>query len=268
MKQCSGLWIVAPITRAVNDKAAKKLLGDQFKRQLKYDGAYSSVTFICSKTDDISITEAEDGLGLDDKLGDDWAEIDSIKRTATQLAERLVDLKDQKAALNERIHEVEEEEELWEDLERRHDGGRAVYAPPQTSGRKRKRNAKPSGSRKNRLSIDTDSDSDDNDGSVFSDSDSASGSDKENDKSSRQDRVRLTAEQLDEKVSAIKAEKRSLRQHRKQVDADMADIRKEIKAIKAEREEIEAKIKSMCIKGRNTYSRTAIKADFASGIKE
>lgn len=30
MKQCTGLWIVAPINRAVDDKAAKTLLGDTF----------------------------------------------------------------------------------------------------------------------------------------------------------------------------------------------------------------------------------------------
>ena len=42
MKQCTGLWIVAPITRAVDDKAAKNLLGETFKRQLKMDGSFSS----------------------------------------------------------------------------------------------------------------------------------------------------------------------------------------------------------------------------------
>jgi len=50
----TGLWIVAPINRAVDDKAAKSLLGESFKRQLKYDGKFSRITFICSKTDDIS----------------------------------------------------------------------------------------------------------------------------------------------------------------------------------------------------------------------
>lgn len=50
MKQCTGLWIVSPINRAVDDKAAKNLLGSTFRRQLKYDGTYSAVTFICSKT--------------------------------------------------------------------------------------------------------------------------------------------------------------------------------------------------------------------------
>ncbi|RMZ67743.1 tat pathway signal sequence [Pyrenophora seminiperda CCB06] len=65
LKHCTGLWIVAPISRAVDDKAAKTLLGGSFRRQLKYDGGFSSVTFICSKTDDISVTEAINSLELD-----------------------------------------------------------------------------------------------------------------------------------------------------------------------------------------------------------
>ncbi|KAL6715664.1 hypothetical protein ACLMJK_006625 [Lecanora helva] len=71
MKQCTGLWIVAPINRAVDDKAAKSLLGESFKRQLKMDGGFNSVTFICSKTDDISLEEAQDSLGLDDDMAPD-----------------------------------------------------------------------------------------------------------------------------------------------------------------------------------------------------
>jgi hypothetical protein len=31
MKSCTGLWIVAPITRAVDDKTAKTLLGNSFR---------------------------------------------------------------------------------------------------------------------------------------------------------------------------------------------------------------------------------------------
>lgn len=68
MKQCTGLWIVAPITRAVDDKAAKTLLGDSSKMQLKYDGGFSCVTFICSKTDNISITKAIDTLELEGQV--------------------------------------------------------------------------------------------------------------------------------------------------------------------------------------------------------
>ena len=41
-KQCTGLWIVAPIIRAVDDKAAKNPLGESFKRQLEMDGGFSA----------------------------------------------------------------------------------------------------------------------------------------------------------------------------------------------------------------------------------
>ena len=58
------MWIVANINRAVDDKAAKSLLGDSFKLQLKYDGTFSRVTFICTKTDDISNTEISDNPSL------------------------------------------------------------------------------------------------------------------------------------------------------------------------------------------------------------
>jgi len=51
---CTGLWIVAPITRAVDDKTAHTLLGQTFRRQLLMDGGFASVSFICSKSDDIS----------------------------------------------------------------------------------------------------------------------------------------------------------------------------------------------------------------------
>jgi GTPase SAR1 family protein len=79
MRECTGLWIVAPITRAVDDKAAKNLLGTTFKRQLKYDGSIGAVTFICSKTDDISRTEAADALQLGDVVAEQEAERESIE---------------------------------------------------------------------------------------------------------------------------------------------------------------------------------------------
>lgn len=68
MKRCTRLWLVAPINRAVDNKTAKSLLGESFKRLLKMAGGFNSVTFICSKTDEISLGEAQDSLGLDDEM--------------------------------------------------------------------------------------------------------------------------------------------------------------------------------------------------------
>ncbi|KDN41718.1 hypothetical protein RSAG8_07249, partial [Rhizoctonia solani AG-8 WAC10335] len=88
MKRCDCIWIAAPITRAVDDKTAKDLLGEAFRTQLMmgkldashprarwavanapaYDGNYdaSFITFIATKTDDLSCTEVIGALGLED----------------------------------------------------------------------------------------------------------------------------------------------------------------------------------------------------------
>jgi len=59
IKNCDFIWILAPITRAVDDRTARDLMGDAFKTQLLMDGSYDSgtITFIASKTDDVSCSE-------------------------------------------------------------------------------------------------------------------------------------------------------------------------------------------------------------------
>lgn len=42
LMNCSQIWVVAPIKRAVDDGTAKELLGEQFKRRLLMDGQVSS----------------------------------------------------------------------------------------------------------------------------------------------------------------------------------------------------------------------------------
>ncbi|KAG9038318.1 hypothetical protein FRB95_001730 [Tulasnella sp. JGI-2019a] len=71
MQRCQCIWILAPITRAVDDKVAKDLLGEAFKTQLLMDGNYdtSTVSFIATKTDDISCNEIITALNLEDDPG-------------------------------------------------------------------------------------------------------------------------------------------------------------------------------------------------------
>ncbi len=51
MKNCTAVWVVADIVRAVDNKTAKEMLGDSFRRQLFTDGMYGMVTFVCTKND-------------------------------------------------------------------------------------------------------------------------------------------------------------------------------------------------------------------------
>ncbi|KAB5570384.1 hypothetical protein GE09DRAFT_1283507 [Coniochaeta sp. 2T2.1] len=84
-QECSSIWIVSPINRAVDDMAAKHLLGTSFKLQLTMDGSYSNVTFICSKTDEISVKEVADKLDADGEIRSIWAKEEEARRTLAAL---------------------------------------------------------------------------------------------------------------------------------------------------------------------------------------
>jgi hypothetical protein len=98
----------------VDDKSAKNLLGESFKRQLKYDGVYSRITFICSKTDDISVTEAADSLGLEEDMAADWEKIDAIDQEISALKTSIKDLKDDRGFYMEVMNDAEDAIEIWE----------------------------------------------------------------------------------------------------------------------------------------------------------
>lgn len=256
MKACTGLWIVAPINRAVDDKTAKSLLGDSFKRQLKYDGIYSAVTFICSKTDDISVTEAAESLNLESDVSESWAKIDDLRHQISALKRQLTSGKEEKADLVERLDQLDGKWEIWDALSQKHTNGKTVY-PPSKNAKKRKRGATSAKSRKNRASSDID------------DSDSAfdSGSDKEN-QPEDEDREPLSGDQIRDVLEDLKAERKEIRQMRKALDTKLLGIRDELKPLQSEEGRLLGAVKAVCIQGRNGYSKGAIQRDFAMGIKE
>jgi hypothetical protein len=149
MKQCTGLWIVAPINRAVDDKAAKTLLGESFKRQLKYDGGFSSVTFICSKTDDISVTEAIDTLELEDEVEGLYSQQRQFEQEIETIKEKLEELQESREVYKHAQPETSNDIETWEELRDSLEDGKTVYAPLPKS-KKRKKQSKQSDSRKKR----------------------------------------------------------------------------------------------------------------------
>ncbi|KAL2156388.1 hypothetical protein VTH82DRAFT_1133 [Thermothelomyces myriococcoides] len=104
IEECSGLWVVAPITRAVDDKVARDLLGDSFKRQLQLDGTYLNIAVVCSKADDISVTEILKSLDEDEE---------AVKLNAhAQILEPERDkLQEEVDALKGRLSEVTDETE-------------------------------------------------------------------------------------------------------------------------------------------------------------
>lgn len=64
LKDADAVWIVSNIVRAVNDKTAKDLLGEQFRSQMLMDGQYGALAFVATQSDVIERSEAIRSLKL------------------------------------------------------------------------------------------------------------------------------------------------------------------------------------------------------------
>jgi hypothetical protein len=253
MKQCTGLWIVAPITRAVDDKAAKSLLGESFKRQVKMDGGFNTVTFICSKTDDISLTECQESLGLEEEMSVLHAKSDEHAKELRNIEQQLSELKDRKAGYEIVADQIEEQLEIWEGLKQDIDDGKMVFAPPDLShSRKRKRGSNEAWPRKKTQTADTNHNE----------------LDDEEDYELQTRGDPLTKAEIDVKYSELKGLKKDWRRRKVDVETIRKDLREQKSEIDAAEERIQAAIYAMAISGRNEYSRGAIQQDFAAVIKE
>ncbi|RAL09954.1 uncharacterized protein BO97DRAFT_445045 [Aspergillus homomorphus CBS 101889] len=113
MKCCSAHWIVAPINRAVNDKVARDLLGKNFRAQMHMDNAFSDITFVCSKTDDIAPTEVAQSLGLE------LPDIDGVGAFPERLETLKIQLQAHKDCLSQIADKIDATEEEIEELEER-----------------------------------------------------------------------------------------------------------------------------------------------------
>ena len=265
MKQCTGLWIVAPIIRAVDDKSAKKLLGESFKRQLKMDGGYNAVSFICSKTDDISLTEASDSLGLDDVNAPRWKEIDECDDKQKALKKELDQHTETQGDYFAAMEECDIQIDAWDALLQKVEDGKTVY--PLTEGKKRKRGGRYKSNKRQKSTTDSDDDFID-DSSVHAESDEEEDGDDDADDLELDHPEPLTKEDITAKLAEIKETKKEARKHRAELTATVKATKNAMVKVKETRAKIESEISRVCIEGRNDYSRGAIKVDFAAGIKE
>ncbi|KAL8765481.1 MAG: hypothetical protein Q9209_007452 [Squamulea sp. 1 TL-2023] len=265
MKQITGLWIVTPINRAVDDKAAKNLLGQSFKRQLKLDGGFESVTFICSKTDDISLMEAQDSLGLGGELGPMWKKSKELTQTLDTLEESLDYLRNSMSECTEVLNDVDEQLEVWEALQEDAENSKEIFAPKQPSKKRKaveKHRLVRKKCRQSRVSVDGSDDE-----IIVSDSQDDAEKDEES-SDDKQGQQPLTTNEVMTKITELRNTRKGARRSRSDLGVAIDDVQKQ--RIKAEiaKEEIMGQIATACIAGRNQYSKDAIQQDYAAGIKE
>ena len=222
----------------------------------------ASVTFICSKTDDISLTEAQDSLGLDDETAPAYEELAVLKSTLKSSKKELEDLKDSKSMFEDVMNDADEQIEVWEGLDGDLEDGKTVYKP---KARTKKRKSGGINKPRKRLRKDS-SDTENSDDSEFKDTESED--DDESTADASQDDEPLTDEQISTKLQELKSVKKEARAQKNEVLAKMESLRKSMREAKHSEEKIENDLCALCISGRNQYSTGAIQQDFAAGIKE
>ncbi|KAI5795262.1 hypothetical protein EDC01DRAFT_654675 [Geopyxis carbonaria] len=267
MKKCTGLWIVAPITRAVDDKTAHKLMGDGFRRQLLMDGGFSSLSFICSKSDDISVSEAMLSLNLDEALQNETTEIDKLDAIISAKKRELRSIKDQRELAEGVLDDLETEQDTWQELQEGAKDGKTVYAPKEKKRKRSRSTDEPQNvAQKPKKARYGDSDDEDfiDDEEEREDSDKLDQSASENEET----RVPLTTEEIDQKLETLKTTIRSGRENKKTLTSKLSELKSEISELEDQIRVYENKRATVCIAARNSYSSKAIQNDFAAGLEE
>lgn len=254
LKHCTGLWIVAPINRAVDDKAAKTLLGGSFRRQLKYDGGFSNVTFICSKTDDISVTEAINSLELDGTA--ELEELSDENRTSIkEIEDKIESLRESQQACEAALSRILKDMDIWEELQEQLDDGKKVYAPVGETSKRLKGYKKDSARKRRRVS---EEESDDN--WVPLDDDGTDDDDEVE--------TALSESDVYKKFQELRRSRKNAREEIWQIKGSIEELKLQKSEHEVQNDETKDKIRRICIAERNEYSKIAIQRDFAAGIRE
>ncbi|KAL1961294.1 hypothetical protein VTO42DRAFT_22 [Malbranchea cinnamomea] len=246
----SVLQCVAPITRAVDDHTAMTLCLDAFKRQVALDCQLGSITFICSKTNDIGITEAHATFGLDSKVEEEIGRgIDIIDARIEAIRTELRNLEDERdKASGDDAHVTEYslrlEEAFTENTASLQPGHKR-----NTSMDSGSLSAKDSlhGDVRAELSAVTPIPEMDDD--VISSSN-------------------MTVDQLKQEQRDISCKRKLSFSRTKIIQSRIADLSKELKQYEHARLELEHEPSHLCIIERNERSREHIQLDFAIGVKQ
>lgn len=221
------------------------------------------VTFICSKTDDISLMEAQDSLGLEDEMSQSWQQIDRLNKKQKSLETEIKHIRETSEILNENFNHADEQLEIWEGLRDLLEDGNTVFAPNESASKKRKKNNSPKGRKKLRRDSQSDNDLIDDDSEDF-----ASESETEHDPVPTSYKAPLSEENIMAKIEELRSMKREARRQRADIVRKIKDLQEEKAEAKTKEDKIEAEMSALCISGRNQYSKGAIQQDFAQGIRE
>ena len=257
LQNCSQIWVVAPIKRAVDDGTAKELMGEQFKRRLLMDGQYGNIAFICTQTDDCEVQEImRDHEDVAIKEEGRWEQMTDLLDKINNIEIELSNKKEEEEELKLAVDEAKEiVKELEKDLT-------DATAPPK--GKKKR-------TTKNDNSIDDEYFDDDDedfivDDDVFDDDDDDDDDfdddvDALNEKVVDEGMIQEMKDQIDEQLKKVENNKLALSSWTGVNSKSMSEL-----SFKTNR--IQRRLKGICAKVRNEYSTKCLQEDFIAGLKE
>ncbi|RYC65350.1 hypothetical protein CHU98_g878 [Xylaria longipes] len=260
IEKCDNLWVVSMITRAVDDQAAQELLGTGFKQQLKLDGNYLNVTFVCSKTDDIDVHEAADGLGFDEEI----RRLNSAKHNLSTLeaSTELEKLKKRKAAVSTYADEVDKHIDRYEKLRTPQTNGETVI-PPKEYPRKRKIGVHPmQANKRRRVGLDERS----QETQWVSTEDLWGDLEKGMPKFSAEHHLTLKDIQL--MTDYLRSHKQTANEEKDTLEEKISGDEYRLQELQEEVQQLGQQLHIACVSRRNDCSRRDIQDQFALGLKE
>ncbi|KAJ1715580.1 hypothetical protein NYO67_2252 [Aspergillus flavus] len=244
-KRCSAHWIITPINRAVDDKVARDLLGQSFKMQMQMDCSFNNITFVCTKTDHITVSEVQDSLKL--RLPS-MQEREQRDRKRAQLGAELKLLQEGKGRVMEELSLLDDE---IEELESCLFNEESSLNLSQLNPIKRKRHSD--------LEMDVTANPNAEVPSTpilhVSATDTQPSADSEID-------------ELLRKFRSLKSERKILDTQRREIYQQIQINKAALKRVQAESDNMRADTLRECIEARNEYSKHEIKRDYANGIRD
>ena len=232
-------------------------MGESFKRQLKYDGSFSGVTIICSKTDDIAITEASNSLELEEDIGKFEEQRDAHKKQIGQMEQDIRNQKRARKAHKLAVSNAANDIKVWKALQEQSNAETQVFAPSLKTN-KRKRGP----------AFEHHSDDDYIDSNDVDTDENTDGTDSDDEVQYQPERIKLSAANMQDKLICLKEAKRKARGEELAIKAAIDRLKPQIRPVMLEEDEIRSVITGICIVERNKFSKSAIQQDFAAGIKE
>lgn len=243
MAQASCLWVAAPIKRAVDDEAARKLLGMSSRLQMKLDGMYSSMSFVCTNTDIYELEETLEAFDEDGQIRDIDTRAKRLNGAVQEMKQAVEHLQEQIDDENTALDGIEREIHAWTALQKQQNAGQQVYPPLIPA--KRKRGTR-SAARKRRQEVVND---DTNEGETA-------------------DRPPLTASEISWKLADLEHNLRTKTSECEDMDKRLETMEEELSSLEHEKDEASVESPRLCVQKRNQHVRRIVRTDFGNGIRE